>query len=76
LLVLVPQELKASIEKAKSYQEKAGIRVPTPSKEIHVRYSDQTFFFDQNMLKFFGVSNVGHLIGVIKPKLETSTKIY
>ena len=44
------------------------------SDEIYVRYSDQAFSFNQDILKFFGVSNVEHLIGVIKPKLETSIK--
>lgn len=44
------------------------------SDEIHVSYNDQAFSFNQDILKFFGVSNVGHLIGVIKPKLEASIK--
>ncbi len=46
----------------------------TSSNEIHVRHNDQAFSFGQDILKFFGVSNVGHLIGVIKTKLETSIK--
>ena len=43
-----------------------------PSNEIHVRYNTQAFSFNQNILEALRISNVGHLIGVIKPSLETS----
>src|ERR1044072_5030056 len=43
-----------------------------PNK-IHVRYNDQEpFSFDQTILERLRISNVGHLIGAIKPTLESS----
>src|SRR4051812_3656953 len=43
------------------------------SNKIWVRHNDQQpFSFDQDILECLRISNVGHLIGAIKPSLENS----
>ena len=41
-----------------------------PSNEIHVRYNDQAFSFNQNILEGLRVSTVEDLMDLIKPKLR------